>query len=266
MTNIDNLRGVVDVLPAELRDVDETVNAAEVDERTEVHDRRNDTLAHLALLELVEEVRAGLRLGLLEQRTTRKHHVVAVLVELENLRFDLLVEVGSEVTDATQLDQRSGEEATQTDVNDEATLDHLDDSTGNDTVLFLDLLDVTPGALVLCALLREEQTTFLVFLLDDQGLDLVTEFDNVVGVDIVLDREFALRDNTLSLVTNVEEHLVAVDANDGTRDQVAVVEILHSLFDRGEEIVRSPNVVNCDLLVRLIGRGIRHVGRAPEDG
>src|SRR5262249_42401431 len=38
---------VVDVLPAQLGDVHETVHAAEVDERTEVHHRRDDTLADL---------------------------------------------------------------------------------------------------------------------------------------------------------------------------------------------------------------------------
>src|SRR6478752_4036463 len=49
VTHGDDLGRVVDVLPGQLRDVDETVDAAEVHERTEVDDRGDDTLADLTL-------------------------------------------------------------------------------------------------------------------------------------------------------------------------------------------------------------------------
>ncbi|GMA37476.1 hypothetical protein GCM10025876_36800 [Demequina litorisediminis] len=64
-----------------LRDVHEAVHATEVDERTEVDDRRHGALADLARLQRGEERRAHLRLGLLEEGTARQDHVVAVLVE-----------------------------------------------------------------------------------------------------------------------------------------------------------------------------------------
>jgi hypothetical protein len=50
VADLDDLGRVVDVLPGQLGDVDETVDAAEVDERTEVDDRGDDTGADLALL------------------------------------------------------------------------------------------------------------------------------------------------------------------------------------------------------------------------
>src|SRR5690606_8556055 len=153
------------VLPAERGDVHEAVDAAEVDERTEVDDRRHDALANLALGEVVEEGGAALRLGLLEQGATRQHNVVAVLVELEDLGLDLLPEVRGQVANAAQLDERRGEEPAKADVNDESTLDDLDDGTGDHAVVGLDLLDVSPGALVLGALLGEDEATLFVFLL-----------------------------------------------------------------------------------------------------
>ena len=116
-------------------------------------------------------MRAALGLRLLEQRAAREHDVVAVLVELEDLRLDLLAEVRREVADAAQLDERGGEEAAEADVDDEAALDDLDDRTGDDAVGVLDLLDVAPRALVLCALLGQDQTAFLVLLLENEGLD-----------------------------------------------------------------------------------------------
>ena len=112
----------------------------------------------------MQEVRADLGLGLLEPCAAGQDHVVAVLVELDDLRFDLATDVGGEVADATHLDEGGRQEATQADVEDQAALDDLDDGTGNNTVFFLDLLDLSPGALVLCALLGQEQATFLVLL------------------------------------------------------------------------------------------------------
>ncbi len=50
LADLDDLRRVVDVLPGQLGDVHETVDAAEVHERTEVDDRGDDTRADLALL------------------------------------------------------------------------------------------------------------------------------------------------------------------------------------------------------------------------
>ena len=50
LAHLDDLGRVVDVLPGQLGDVDQTVDAAEVDERAEVDDRGDDTGADLALL------------------------------------------------------------------------------------------------------------------------------------------------------------------------------------------------------------------------
>ena len=118
---------------------------------------------------------ADLGLGLLEPRTAGQHHVVAVLVQLDDLGLELLADVRLQVADPTHLDQRGGQEAAQADVDDQAALDDLDDRAGDDAVLFLDLLDRAPGALVLGALLGQDQAAFLVLLLEDQGLDLVAD-------------------------------------------------------------------------------------------
>ena len=66
LAHLDDLGGVLDVLPAELGDVHEAVHAAEVDERTEVDDRGDHTGAHLALGEGLQEGGAHLGLRLLE--------------------------------------------------------------------------------------------------------------------------------------------------------------------------------------------------------
>src|SRR6185312_4226402 len=222
LANFDNLGRVVDVLPGQLGNVDEAVYAAEVNECTEVDDGGNNAGTNLALFQLVEERGANLGLGLLEPGTAGQNNVVAVLVQLDDLGFDLLADVGSEVAHTAHLDERCGQEAAQADVEDKTTLDHFDDGTGNDAVFFLDLLDVAPGALVLCALLGEDQAAFFVFLREDQGFDLIANGDNVAGINVVLDGQLTGGDDTFGLVTDVEQNFVAVNLDNYTFDEIAV--------------------------------------------
>ncbi len=262
LADLDNLGRVVNVLPGQLGNVDQTVDATQVHEGTEVDDRGDDAGADLTLLQGGEERLADLGLGLLEPGTAGQDHVVAVLVQLDDLGLELLAHVGLEVADTAHLDQGGREEAAEADVEDETTLDDLDDGTGDDAVLFLDLLDGAPGTLVLGALLREDQAAFLVLLLENQGLDLVADLDDLVRVDVVLDRELAARDDAFGLVTDVEQDLVPVDLHDDAVDDVAVVEVLDRLVDRGEEGFLVTDVVDRNL--RSGGGGLgaaRHVGK-----
>ncbi|GMA85033.1 hypothetical protein GCM10025868_02830 [Angustibacter aerolatus] len=109
------------------------------------------------------------------------------------LASSLLTHVGLQVAHAPHLDERRRQEAAQADVEDQAALDDLDDGAGDDAVVLLDLLDRAPGALVLRALLGQDEPTLLVLLLEDQGLDLVADLDDLVRVDVVLDGEARAR-------------------------------------------------------------------------
>ena len=177
----DDRPRVVDVLPRQLRHVDEAVHAAEVDEGAEVDDRRNDALADLARLQVGEEVLALFLLRLFEPGPAGEHDVVAVLVELDDLGLERAPDIGLQVAHPAQLDERCRQEAAQADVEDQAALDDLDDRTLDDAVGFLDLLDRAPRPLVLGPLLGQDQPAFLVLLLEDERLDLVADADDLGG-------------------------------------------------------------------------------------
>jgi hypothetical protein len=180
---------VVDVLPGQLGHVHEPVHAPEVDEGAEVDDRRDGALADLARLEVGEELLALLLLRLLEPRPAGQHDVVAVLVELDDLGLEAAADVGREVPDPAELHERGGQEAPQADVDDEAALDDLDDRATDDAVGLLELLDRAPRPLVLRALLGQDEPALLVLLLEDEGLDLLAEADDLVRVDVVADAQ-----------------------------------------------------------------------------
>ena len=87
----------------------------------------------------------------------------------------------------------------------------------------------------------------------------VADLDDLVRVDVVLDRQLAGRDDALGLVADVEQDLVPVDLDDGALDDVAVVEVLDGLVDRGEEGLLGPDVVDRYLGGRGGLRAARHV-------
>src|SRR6185295_1918470 len=133
----------------------------EIDERTEVHDRRHDTRPDLARLEVGEELVALLALRLFEVRAAAQDDVVPVLVELDDLGLERLADERVQIAHAPQVAERRGQEAAQADVEDEPALDDLDDGTGDHALGFLDGLDRAPRPLVLGPLLREDEPAVL---------------------------------------------------------------------------------------------------------
>ena len=89
----DDRAGMIDVLPRQLRDVDEPVHATEVEESTEVDHRRDGALTILARLQVVEELFTLLALSLFEPGPAGQDDVVAVLVELDDLGLELTADV-----------------------------------------------------------------------------------------------------------------------------------------------------------------------------
>src|SRR5258708_2045183 len=86
------------------------------------------------------------------------------------------------IEDTTPFDQRRGQEAAQADIEDQAALDDLDDGALDGLVLLLELFDGAPGALVLRTLLGQDQPAFFVLFGEDQGLDLIADGHNLIGV------------------------------------------------------------------------------------
>ena len=210
--------------PGKLGDVDQAVDAVEVDERAEVDDVGDRALDHLAALEPVEDLLAGLLALLLEHRAPRQHDVVAAAVQLDHLALDLLAEELVEVLDAADVDQRGRQEAAHAEVDDQPALDDLDHGALDGLAGLGRGLDAAPGALEAGALLGQDQAAVLVLLGEHQRVDLLAQLDLLGRVDRAPDRQLALRDDALGLVADVDQDLVLVDADDLARHDVALLE------------------------------------------
>ena len=183
------------------------------------------------------------------------------------LACDRGADVRREVADTAQLDERCGQEAAQTDVDDEAALDDLDDRTRHDGVGFLLRLDVAPGTLVLRTLLGEDQAAFLVFLRQHERFDVLAERHDLGGVDVVADAQLTSRDDTFALVPDVEQDFVLVDLDDRAVHELTVVDGDHRSVDRIGE--RHAEIVGHDLaggvVALIVERSHRLTGFSGED-
>src|ERR1700710_181279 len=99
---------MVDVAPGKLGDVDQAVDAVEVDESAEVDDVGDLALDDLAGLEAAEDLLAHLLALFLEHSAPREHYVVAAAVELDHFALERLAHELVEVVDAGGVGERGG--------------------------------------------------------------------------------------------------------------------------------------------------------------
>src|SRR6266849_4708713 len=76
---------VVDPAPGDIGDVQQAVDAAEVDERTVIGDVLDDAVDDLTLFEILHQFLALFGAGLFENRAARHHDVAAAAIHLEDL-------------------------------------------------------------------------------------------------------------------------------------------------------------------------------------
>src|SRR5919106_611605 len=258
LTDVEDLRRMVDVAPRELGDVDQPVHAVEVDEGAEVDDVRDLALDHVARAEPVEDRLAHLLALVLEHGAAREDDVVARAVELEHLAAKLAPHELVEVLHAPDVDQGRRQEAAHAEVEDEAALVHLDHPSRDGLAGLGGTLDLLPSKLEASALLGEDQAAFRVLLREDERVDLLTDGNLVGGVDRAPDRELRDGDDPFGLVPDVDEYLVLVDADDRAVHDLALVDL-----GEGRVVVRNELPVGAgrpDALFdcrRLLG-GVRH--------
>ena len=176
MTSISSLTlkssdGCDDAAPRHVGDVEQAVDAAEIDERAVVGDVLDHAAEDLALGERVERVLLLLGVLLFEEDLAREHDVAALLVDLDDAHAQLLAAQRVEVADGTHVDLRAGQERADADVHREAALDPLDDAADDDLALGVGLLDLVPDLHLLGFFAREDDVAFAVFGALEQHVD-----------------------------------------------------------------------------------------------
>src|ERR1700733_10291448 len=139
LTDGQHLGRMVDTTPRNIGDMQQTVDAAEVDERTVIGDVLDDAIDHLTLFEVLHQLLALLGAGLFQNRAARHHDVAAAAIHLADLERLRVVHQRRDVADRTDVDLRARQEGHgAVEVDGKAALDLVEDNA-------VDLLVVLEG-------------------------------------------------------------------------------------------------------------------------
>ena len=215
LADLEDFGGVADAAPAHVGDVQQAVNAVEIDEGAEVGDVLDGALADVARGHFGEQLLAALGAFLLDQFAAGQDDVLPLLVDLDDLEIVGVADVLGEVLRGEDVNLRGGQKGLDADVDEQAAFDDGFDFAGDGAAFVADGEDAFPVLFELRLLLGEDDHALLVFELLDQDIDLVADLD---GLDVF---KFVCGDDALALVADVHEDFFGADFDDGAFDDIA---------------------------------------------
>ena len=210
---------MADALVADVGDVEQAVDAAEVDEGAVIGDVLDHAVDDLALGQRLDQAGALLGAGLLEDGAARDDDIAAAAVHLEDLEGLGDVHQRPDVADRADVDLAAGQEGDgAAEVDGEAALDAAEDH-ALDAVAGGELgLELVPGGLAAGAVAAEHRLALDVLDAVDIDLDLVADLD--LGL-LARRGELAQRDAAFRLQADVDDGHVVLDRGDGALDDPA---------------------------------------------
>src|SRR5690606_1535005 len=193
-------------------DVQETIDAAQVDERTVVGEVLDRAAHDRAFLQLLEQLGALGAVFLPDDRTARNDDVVALLIELDDFEFEGLAFEIRRIAHGSHIDERARQERPyEIDLDGKAALHAAIDDAFDDLLLLERLFEPRPGARTLGLLARQTGFARAIFDAVERDFDVVADadFDLTALVLELLDR-----DNGFALQTGIDENDVRADIDD----------------------------------------------------
>ncbi len=160
VADVQDLGRMVDAAPSHVGDVQQAVDAAEVDERAVVGDVLDQAVDDLALGEAGDDVGALLGARLLEHGAARDDDVAAAAVHLQDLERLLLMHQRADVAHGADVDLRARKERHgAVEIDREAALDLVEDDARHLLALLVQLLEAGPALLAARLVAREHGFT-----------------------------------------------------------------------------------------------------------
>src|SRR5450631_55076 len=202
LADLEQLRRMTDTAPAHVRNVEQTVNAVQVNERAEIRDVLDRALADVAGRHLTQNLRTlGGALGF-DQFAAGENDVLPFLIDFDDLEFVSVADETRQVLRRRHVNLRRRQKRLDADVDDQAAFDNGRDLALDDAAFVADGQNVVPVLLELRLLVRENDGAFLVFELLDEHVNLVADFQ---GLQI---QKFVAGDDAFAFVADVHEDFV----------------------------------------------------------
>ncbi len=184
LIEVDELGGMRDAAPREIRNVKKAVDAAQIDEDAEVRYVLDDAFENLSAFHRRKDARALRFEFLLDERLVRDDDVLVCRIELDDLELHLGAQIGVEVSHWSHVDLRSREKGLHgvEQLDDHTALDSAHDRTVEHLFVFVRFLNSLPATDLIGSRLRQHELSVVVFEPIDKyfdfvaGLELTPEF------------------------------------------------------------------------------------------
>ena len=184
LPGLEHLARVVEPAPGHVRDVQQTVDAGQVDERAEIGqvlDQAGDDVAHLDRL---EEALALLVALLLDQLAAAQDDVFAVVVDLDDLEIVGVADELVQILGRRDIDLRTRQERLHADVHHQPAFDDAADLALDQAVAFENLDDLFPILPVQRLFAREDHHALVVFEAFEEHIDFIADVDLIQVVEL----------------------------------------------------------------------------------
>ncbi len=227
---------VANAAPRHVGDVQQAVNAAEINERTVIGDVLDDAVTGFAFGQLADEFSALFGAAFFEDGAARDHDIAARTVHFQDCERLFLVHQRADIADRTDINlgtRQEGRSAAQ--IHSEATLDATDDGTVDRILLVEGLLEAVPALFAASLVAREDGVAEGVFDALEINFDIVADFRGFRARA----GEFAKRDATFGLEANIDNDIAILDGGNGAFDDLAFSQIApgQAGFQHGGEII-----------------------------
>ena len=243
---------MADAAPAHVGDVEQAVNAVEVNEGAEVGDILDGALADVARGHFGEELGALVVALLLDQFAAGEDDVLAVLVDFDDLELVAVAEELGQVLGGNDVNLRGGQEGLDADVDQQAAFDGGLDLAGDGAAFVADGEDLVPVLFEFGLFLGEHDHAFLVLEFFDEDIHLVADFD---GFDVF---KFVAGDDSFAFVADIHEDFLGADFDDVAFDNLARGKVRRALLQGFFHCEHNNyEFINCGRLGRASGRARR---------
>ncbi|MCY1301490.1 hypothetical protein D9M70_511040 [compost metagenome] len=233
----EDFRRMVDAAPCHVGNVQEAVDAAQVNERTVIGDVLDNAFNNLTFFKVLNDFRTLFCTAFFKNGTTRDNDVAATLVHLEDFEGLRVVHQRGDVADRTDVDLRTRKEGNgAVEIDGEATLDLIEDDAFDAFAGFELHFQAHPAFFAASLLARQNCFAERVFDALNVDFDFVADLERAV---LGLRAEFLQSDAAFDLQTDVDNGDVLFDGRNDALGNIAFGEIglREGFFEKGGEIV-----------------------------
>src|SRR5512132_1378925 len=209
--------------PRDVGHVQQTIHAVEIDKRAEVRDvfdRANNTVAEVHAFQEFLALFAAL---LFDHLAPAEHDVLSVVIESNDFEIISVPDELLQILWWNDIDLRCRQKCFHADVHHQAAFDHRSHFTFDQAVTLKNGNDLVPVLAVGCFLLREHYHAFFVLQPFQENIDLVANLQRL-GIF-----KFAQRNDTLGLISDIDEHFARANFQNLPFDDASFSEVWHRL-------------------------------------